>query len=1349
MIHIRFHAEALPRLVATSLCLLLVALASLANAQETEPVQVTIPDPHFEALIRSTLNQPDGPLLNTSLATITSLTSDGIPIASLEGIQHCTGLKTLSIRHAEIRDISPITGLTQLESINLAYNYIRKIPSFSLFTSLKELNLSSNRIYGDPDFKDLPSLRTLDLSSNELKGLYSWSAIILSHLPSLISLSLSGNPELRNVHLKELRNLVYLNIAACDIRQCNYLSSELPNLQYMNMSNNPIYYTTELPARLPALRILELQGCKLSSIDTLRDLPSLTSLNIADNFIESPESHNPIPMSLESLTSLVHLNASRNKIRRLDWVQPLRQLETLDLSHNNVSKLYPLVQLDSLRSVNLSNNQIEAIAAIAGGTNLTWLDASHNKLESVGSLVTLKRLKHLNLDSNELKQVGALGSLEEIEFLSLADNDICRLDALLDNPGIGVGDTLTVHGNPLGAAACQSVLPALDARGAYLPFWQDICPSAVAECPLEEDEYVPQGIVVEFPDPNLQESVRGSLGWSGPLTDTLLLEVTGLYAINEAISNLAGLEYCPALRDLSIRLADGTDTGPIRNLSRLEELSISGSQLEDLGFVSDLTNLEYLSLWRNRITDLTPLSGLARLHTLRLDYNQVSDVSPIAHLPNLKTLGLTYNQVCSVSPLIGAESVPSLKDLYLDGNPLSYTFCEVEKPQLSARKVYLSVALACTHACEEECAPPHGRQINIPDRYLAVALRKQLEITDHALPGDAFYESSLASLCELDISNAGSIRSLEGLQYCSNLKSLRIYYLKNSNYRKVDIRALAELPNLQELTLERCDLPDIAPIASLSKLTKLTLNSSTFSGIENLSALSGTLKELHLYNCGLTDTAPLASLASLTTLNLSENELVELEGIGALSELRALDLSGNDIESIDELFDLTKLESLDLSNLRIKVCECWYGCYEYTYTNNHITRLDAVRSMPNLRHLNLGTKISSYDYIECEGEDFKLHANKSAGEEDVEDFNPNEVSDLSPLSGLLNLESVDLEGNNVCDLGPLLANPGIGSGDGVNLSANPLSAFACSTQVVELRSRGAVVSTTGATCQGECPAPEGEGEGVVVEGEGIVEGSIEGASDGEGLLEGTPEGSPEGGRDGEGTPEGEGQLEGQLEGQPEGVHDGAAEGAPEGGLDGEGVSEGEGVVEGSTEGEGTGDGAIEGEGDGDGAAEGEGQGEGMPLSTPEALLQEYHALDTNDDGVLTTSETGDGEAFRLLDRNGDRQLSVAELRQASGAQAGPVHASDSNGDGTLSLEEVLRGIQFFNAQGLRCAANADSEDGYRAGRGDSACVPHSLDYAPQDWSLSLSEMLRLIQLHNGGYHACETYEDGYCLGEIH
>jgi hypothetical protein len=88
-------------------------------------------------------------------------------------------------------------------------------------------------------------------------------------------------------------------------------------------------------------------------------------------------------------------------------------------------------------------------------------------------------------------------------------------------------------------------------------------------------------------------------------------------------------------------------------------------------------------------------------------------------------------------------------------------------------------------------------------------------------------------------------------------------------------------------------------------------------------------------------------------------------------------------------------------------------------------------------------------------------------------------------------------------------------------------------------------------------------------------------------------------------------------------------------------------------------------------------------------------------------------------------------------------------EGVISLTELLRVIQFYNANGFACAGDEDdTEDGFVPGPGgDKDCPPHTSDYIGGDWLISLSELLRLIQIFNaGGYEYCPESgtDDGFC-----
>lgn len=91
------------------------------------------------------------------------------------------------------------------------------------------------------------------------------------------------------------------------------------------------------------------------------------------------------------------------------------------------------------------------------------------------------------------------------------------------------------------------------------------------------------------------------------------------------------------------------------------------------------------------------------------------------------------------------------------------------------------------------------------------------------------------------------------------------------------------------------------------------------------------------------------------------------------------------------------------------------------------------------------------------------------------------------------------------------------------------------------------------------------------------------------------------------------------------------------------------------------------------------------------------------------------------------------------------HTVDQNADFTVSLSELLRVIQFYNSAALHCQAG--TEDGFAPNIGDTNCAPHQSDYSPQNWVISLSELLRVIQFYNtGAYRSCAEGEDGYCPG---
>lgn len=95
------------------------------------------------------------------------------------------------------------------------------------------------------------------------------------------------------------------------------------------------------------------------------------------------------------------------------------------------------------------------------------------------------------------------------------------------------------------------------------------------------------------------------------------------------------------------------------------------------------------------------------------------------------------------------------------------------------------------------------------------------------------------------------------------------------------------------------------------------------------------------------------------------------------------------------------------------------------------------------------------------------------------------------------------------------------------------------------------------------------------------------------------------------------------------------------------------------------------------------------------------------------------------------------------------HSADFDRDWTLSLSELLRVIQLYNVQGYQCGG--DTEDGFAPFKGLTDCRPHDGDYILQDWAIDLSELLRMIQIFNApdrSYFAMPESEDGFAPGKF-
>jgi len=297
-------------------------------------------------------------------------------------------------------------------------------------------------------------------------------------------------------------------------------------------------------------------------------------------------------------------------------------------------------------------------------------------------------------------------------------------------------------------------------------------------------------------------------------------------------------------------------------------------------------------------------------------------------------------------------------------------------------------------------------EVRFVDPRLEAAIREAIKKYEGPIT-----RGDLAGLTKLEAFDRG-IENLTGVEHCANLEVL----LLNGNNIS-DIAVLSKLTNLRELYLSGNNITDISPLKELADLRKLDLHDNSISEVTSLGELT-KLEWLRLDHNNIDDITPLRSLMNLKALDLSHNNISDITPLGELVNLRVLWLRYNSITDITPLRNLSDLEVLDLSH-------------------NSINDITSLGNLGNLKWLYLDN---------------------------------NSINDISPIENLMKIGGwfegswgqeregiwiqLGLSNNQIKDIKPLVNNPGLDPGDGVDLRGNPLSDRAYQEDIPKLKTRG-------------------------------------------------------------------------------------------------------------------------------------------------------------------------------------------------------------------------------------------------------------------------------------------------------
>ena len=106
-----------------------------------------------------------------------------------------------------------------------------------------------------------------------------------------------------------------------------------------------------------------------------------------------------------------------------------------------------------------------SLVGIQNLTSLTFLDVYRNSISDIGALSGLTSLRLLHFGYNSITDISPLSGLTSLRFLHLDNNpDLTDIQPLLDNTGLGEGDTVDLTGTNVSCTDVRATSQGSDRR---------------------------------------------------------------------------------------------------------------------------------------------------------------------------------------------------------------------------------------------------------------------------------------------------------------------------------------------------------------------------------------------------------------------------------------------------------------------------------------------------------------------------------------------------------------------------------------------------------------------------------------------------------------------------------------------------------------------------------------------------------------------------------------------------------------------------------------------------------------------------------------------------------------------
>lgn len=487
------------------------------------------------------------------------------------------------------------------------------------------------------------------------------------------------------------------------------------------------------------------------------------------------------------------------------------------------------------------------------------------------------------------------------------------------------------------------------------------------------------------------------------------------FAVTRGIKSIKGLEHAVNLEKLKLNENEIKDITPLKDLTKLKYLELQRNRITDLKPLANLTNLEFLKLYNNLIEDISPLEKLVNLTGLDLHYNVtvegdennkkiskgITDISAIKNMTKLEFLDVSENRIKDISPI---KDLNKMKDLDFGGNNVSdYTgLADFIVPRYVKQLNEEGGSIGWSSQTID-----YGEEISVTEKKFEIDSKFKgiKEISDKLTEAFELEEPlNLFANVESDVQGVTVVFNPENSKFEFSLSDAFIK-ANNNNKTKVNLKITLEALGWKVKNISLNLNINENPVVVNEK------NRDFYFDLFNKSYKGKYTNLTDEANANLQGKAPLKSkditledMKMLKTFKVSNRNIDKnlVEPLKYAENLEEFEVLLNSAEFKREVGEFSFLENAK------KLKKFYYSNQDYRNGLEKIEiNLDGLSKLSELTDIRVNsTKLQTLEALK------NLNLSNLSLEE-------NEITDISVVSNMSNLERLDLENNKITDIKPI------------------------------------------------------------------------------------------------------------------------------------------------------------------------------------------------------------------------------------------------------------------------------------------------------------------------------------------